>query len=140
MSSLSSSLDVLFNKMESFISTKTIIGEPVTVGEIIILPLIEVTFGVGAGSHGNDRDKDKSQIDGGGLGAKLAPSAILVVQNGTAQLVNVKNQDSLNKVIDMVPGIVSKFDFFNGSKKDSSKEGVKASAEDKTINDADTSQ
>ena len=33
----------------------------------------------------------------------MTPCAVLVIQNGTTKLVNVKNQDGLTKVLDMVP-------------------------------------
>lgn len=122
MSSLTNSLDTLFNKMEGFISSKTVIGEPINIGEVIIVPLVDVSVGVGAGSYAK---KDAvSENAGGGLGAKIIPSAVLVVQNGSVQLVDVKGKDSVNKLIDMVPGIVSKFDFssFFKGKGDSSEE------------------
>lgn len=40
---------------------------------------------------------------------KLTPSAVLVIQNGTTKLVNIKNQDGLTKVLDMVPDFVDRF-------------------------------
>ena len=46
---------------------------------------------------------------GGGMGGKMSPSAVLVIQNGTTKLVNVKNQDGITKVLDMVPDFVNKF-------------------------------
>ena len=33
MSEVSSNLEVLFNKMENFVSTKTVIGDPITIGK-----------------------------------------------------------------------------------------------------------
>lgn len=45
----------------------------------------------------------------GGMGGKITPSAVLVIQNGTTKLVNIKNQDGLTKVLDMVPDFVNKF-------------------------------
>ena len=104
-----SNLDSLFSKMENFISTKTVVGEPITVGDITMLPLIDVSVGVGAGASGNKGEKDSKGKNLGGLGAKITPSAILVIQNGTVQLVNVKNTGSVDKLLNMVPGILSKF-------------------------------
>ena len=40
MSEVSSNLEVLFNKMENFVSTKTVIGDPITIGKVILVPLI----------------------------------------------------------------------------------------------------
>ena len=71
----------------------------------IILPLVDVSFGVGAGAFSEDK-KDKA---GGGMGGKIQPSAILVIKDGQTRLVNVKNQDSMTKILDMVPDVIEKF-------------------------------
>ena len=56
---------------------------------------------------------------------------MLVVQNGSVQLVDVKNQNSINKLIDMVPGVVSKFNLSSFFKKDETEENIEESTEDK---------
>ena len=43
------------------------------------------------------------------MGGKMTPSAILVIKDGQTKLVNVKNQDSMTKILDMVPDLVNKF-------------------------------
>ena len=43
------------------------------------------------------------------MGGKIMPSAVLVIQNGTTKLVNIKNQDGITKILDMVPDFVNKF-------------------------------
>ena len=43
------------------------------------------------------------------MGGKIQPSAVLVIQNGQTKLVNVKNQDGMTKILDMVPDIVNRF-------------------------------
>ena len=132
---VSESLNILFNKMENFITSKTVVGEAISMGDVLILPLVDVSFGVGAGGAAsdkkNDSEKNKNQGgNGGGLGAKLTPSAVIVVTNGNVQLINLKHQDSVSKLIDMAPGIVSKFNldgFF--SKGDKSKSKAEAEIE-----------
>lgn len=115
----------LFKGMDSFITTKTVIGEAVHIGDTIILPLVEVTFGVGAGAF----SQDKKNNAGGGLGGKITPSAVLVIQNGNTKLVNIKNQDSITKIIDMVPELVDKFTSKTSAKKTSTAdESAKAAA------------
>ena len=47
---LGNNLDVLFSKAEELISTKTVIGEAITIGEIVLVPIIEVAVGAGAGN------------------------------------------------------------------------------------------
>lgn len=67
--------------------------------------MVDVTFGVGAGAF----EGDKKSNGGGGMTGKMTPSAVLVIQNGTTKLVNIKNQDGLTKVLDMVPDFVDRF-------------------------------
>ena len=100
-----STVSSLFKGMDHFISSKTVVGDAITVGNTIILPLVDVTFGVGAGAASND----KKNNGGGGLGGKISPSAVLVIKDGNIRLVNVKNQDAVTKVLDMIPDFVDKF-------------------------------
>ncbi len=108
-SNFKNTVDSLFTGMDNFISTKTVIGEAVHIGDTIILPLVDVMFGVGAGATEGTPSSKPAGAGGGGLGAKITPSAILVIQNGHTKLVNVKNQESLTKIIDMVPDIMDRF-------------------------------
>ena len=98
-------VESLFKGMESFITSKTVVGDAITVGDTIILPLIDVSFGVGAGAA----NAEKKNNGGGGMGGKMSPSAVLVIKNGSTKLVNIKNQDAVTKVLDLVPDIVDKF-------------------------------
>ena len=100
-----STVESLFKGMDSFITTKTVVGEAIQLGDTILLPLVDVSFGVGAGASGSD----KKNNGGGGMGGKVTPSAVLVISNGTTKLVNIKNQDGLTKILDMVPDFIQKF-------------------------------
>ena len=62
-------------------------------------------MGAGAGA----RDKEKSGGVGGGVTAKMSPSAVLVIKDGQTRLVNIKQQDTITKVLDMVPDLIDKF-------------------------------
>ncbi len=100
-------VDSLLRGMDTVLSSKTVVGEPISVGDTIILPLVDVSFGVGAGA-GNNSGKG-SASGAGGLGGKMTPSAVLVIKNGSTKLVNIKNQDTMTKVLDMIPDLVDKF-------------------------------
>ena len=106
-----STVESLFKGMDSFITTKTVVGDAIHIGDTIILPLVDVSFGVGAGAF----LQDKKNYAGGGMGGKITPSAVLVIQNGTTKLVNIKNQDGVTKILDMVPDFVNKFTSRNGA-------------------------
>ncbi len=114
----SSVVDSLLKGMDNILSTKTVVGEATQIGDTIILPLVDVSFGVGAGAGVND--EKKSQNGAGGLGGKMTPSAVLVIgKNGSARLVNIKNQDTVTKILDMVPDILDRF-----GKKDKEEEKI----------------
>ena len=113
MSKVKENLQGLFSKLEEYVSTKTVVGEPVHIGDVILIPLVDVSFGMGtalvADTEENESKKGGRDGGGGALGAKMTPSAVVVISGGTVQLVNIKNQESVNKVLDMIPGILSKF-------------------------------
>lgn len=100
-------VESLLRGMDTVLSTKTVVGEATQVGDTIILPLVDVTFGVGAGA-GNNTQKGTGS-GAGGLGGKMTPSAVLVIKNGSTKLVNIKNQDTVTKILDMLPDLVDKF-------------------------------
>ena len=95
-------LEILMNKIEDFVSSKTVVGEAVKIGEVTLVPLVDVSVGVGAGGAENG-------AGGGALGAKITPSAVLAISNGSVQLVNIKNQDTITKILDMIPDVVDRF-------------------------------
>lgn len=66
----------LFKGMDSFITSKTVVGDAVHIGDTIILPLVDVSFGVAAGAFAGE----KKQNAGGGMGAKISPVRFLLSQ------------------------------------------------------------
>ena len=106
--SFNNTVDSLFKGMDNFITTKTVIGDAVRFEDgTIVLPLVDVSFGVAAGAFTNDTAKKNN--GGGGMGGKIQPSAVLVIKDGNSKLVNVKNQDGITKLLDMVPEFMEKF-------------------------------
>ena len=98
-------VEALFKGMDGVVSSKTVIGEAIHIDDTIILPLVDVSFAIGAGSFSGDK-KDKGA---GGIGGKMTPSAVLVIRDGMTRLVNIKNQDTMTKILDMVPELVNRF-------------------------------
>ncbi len=108
-------VQALMNGVEGHLSTKTIVGEPIKCDETFIFPMADVSFGIAAGSF----NQEKKSNGTGGAGARMTPSAVLIVQNGTARVVNIKDKDSVNKLIDMVPDLLSKISDLIGNNKTS---------------------
>lgn len=105
MADFNQTVGSLFKGMDAFLSTKTVVGEPTKIGDTIILPLVDVNFGVAAGAFTKEGNKNSA---GGGMGGKMSPSAVLVIQNGRAKMISVKSTDTVSKIMDMIPEIIDK--------------------------------
>ena len=107
--SMKESLDSVFTNLEKFIKTETVIGEPIVVGEVTLVPIISVMFGCGAGGGtGGDNKGMTGDGSGGGGGARISPNAILVIKKDEVTMLPVKGKNNLDNLINMVPDIVSK--------------------------------
>lgn len=102
-------VEALFQGVDAVISSRTVVGDAIHINDTIILPLVDVSFAVGAGAFNGDKSGEKKEKGAGGLGGKMTPSAVLVIQNGTTRLVNIKNQDTITKILDMVPDVLDRF-------------------------------
>ena len=76
-----SSVDELLKGLEGFVSSKTVVGEPIQVNDATIIPLVDM----------------------------ISPCAVLIIQKGMAKVVNIKNQDLTTKIVDMVPDLINRF-------------------------------
>lgn len=98
-------VESLFQGMDGVISSKTVVGDAIHINGTIILPLVDVSFGIGAGSFTGEK-KERGM---GGIGGKMSPSAVIVIQDGRTKLINIKNQDTITKILDMIPDVVDRF-------------------------------
>lgn len=98
-------VEALFRGMDGVVTSKTVVGDAIHINGTIILPLVDVSFGIGAGSFSGEK-KERGM---GGIGGKMSPSAVIVIQDGKTKLVNIKNQDTITKILDMVPDVVDRF-------------------------------
>ena len=105
-------VDALFQGIDGVVSSKTVVGDAIHIGGTIILPLVDVSFAVGAGAF----NAEKKERGAGGIGGKMTPCAVLVIQGGHTKLVNIKNQDTITKILDMVPDVIDKFSSGKDSK------------------------
>lgn len=103
-SNFKNTIETLFNGMDAFLSTKTVVGEAIHIGDTILLPLVNVTFGAGAGAF----SKQSESSAGGGMGGKMTPAAVLVITNGSTRMINLNSNHGLDKILDMAPDFVSK--------------------------------
>lgn len=122
-----STMAALFKGMDGFISSKTVVGEPISFPDgTTIVPLVDVSFGAGAGAFASDQKKKDNGV--GAMNGKISPSSVLVLKDGSVRLVNLKNQDSITRVMDLIPEVTSRVQAMLGSAK-----GAKAGPDDQTI-------
>jgi uncharacterized spore protein YtfJ len=102
-------LDLIFDNLEKFIKTETIIGEPIIVGEVTLVPIVSVTFGGGAGGGIDHNSKEMNGIgSGGGIGARISSDAILVIKKDEVTMIPIKEKSNLDSLLNMLPDIFSK--------------------------------
>ena len=61
--SFNNTVESLFKGMDSFITTKTVVGDAIHIGDTIILPLVDVSFGVAAGAFSQEKKNTDDIID-----------------------------------------------------------------------------
>ncbi len=109
------------DKIKEMVDVNTVIGEPMVLADgMTLIPVSRVSYGFASG--GSDLPTKGSQElfgGGGGAGINIIPIAFLVVKEGNVRVVPmVSTPDSINQIVNMVPGVVDKIGgFFNKDKK-----------------------
>ena len=94
----------LLDNAGGVIASKSVVGEPVIVGDTTLIPLNDVMIGAGAGSN-SGTDKNAGL---GGFTAKMSPCAVLIIRGDVTKVVNVRTQDAVTKLVDMIPDVVDR--------------------------------
>lgn len=95
--------DVL-NELEKFIKVETVIGKPIVTGDVTIIPLVDVSFGMGFGFNG----ETNNDIQGGGIGGNLSPNSVLIIDGKDTKLISIKDSGS---VTTLIPQVLDKLNF-----------------------------
>ena len=111
-------MEAMYDKLDKFLKTETVIGEPMDFGKVKVVPIVTASFGMGGGL-GEDTKKDgKSEGGGGGLGCRISPTALLVITGDEeVELVQIDAKRSLDKLIDIAPELISRVESFKNSSK-----------------------
>ena len=87
--------------------SETIIGEPVTVGDKTVIPIVKISFGFGAGGGQGDDQKRTGFGGGGGGGARIEPAAFIIMDESGVRLLPV-GKGKWDTIIDAIPNIAKK--------------------------------
>lgn len=101
------SMGVLFEHLENMLTAKTVFGEPMTVGDVTLIPVVDITFGAAAG--GGSEKGERGDGAGGGAGAKMTATAVIVVRGSEVQVMKLKHAATVDRILDLVPDLVRSF-------------------------------
>lgn len=103
-------LATLLDKVKALAKTETVVGDPIEVKDTTLIPIskISIGFATGGGEHGTENNK--SGGDGAGGGISVIPIAVVIVKEGKESklLWLEKENSSVNKLLDLVPGILDR--------------------------------
>lgn len=103
-------LSTLLDKVKTLAKTETVVGDPIVVQDTTLVPIskIRIGFATGGGEQGADNSKNSGDAAGGGV--SVTPIAVVVVKEGKdSKLLWLEKEDSsVNKLLDLVPGILDK--------------------------------
>ncbi len=113
-------LETILEKLRSLASTETVIGEPVELGDVTLMPVIKMSIGFGAGGGEGTLVEDKSgkgSGGGGGGGAQVTPIGFLIWDGDEVRFISV-GKGKVESLIETVPELMTKFGIkFKGGKK-----------------------
>lgn len=104
-------MNITMEKIKEMVDVNTIVGTPITAADgTLIIPVSKVSYGFASGGSDLPTKNENKDLFGGGSGAgvTIQPIAFLTVYQGNVRLINVGNSDSIEKVLEMFPGVVDK--------------------------------
>jgi uncharacterized spore protein YtfJ len=112
---IESLVDTVLAKLREAAQTETVIGKPITVKNITLVPVSHVSIGFGAGGGKQGRDGKGGECTGGGV--SIEPLAFVVIRDDKVEIISMKGEDStIGKVIELIPEVVEKIRDFRGKK------------------------
>jgi sporulation protein YtfJ len=109
--SVSAKIEATIGQIKNVVDVNTIIGEPITVGEVTILPVSKVTYGFASGGSDLPTKTNKELFaGGGGAGVTLSPVAFLIIEESGVRILEIssKYNDGLDRAITMAPDIIDR--------------------------------
>ena len=113
MEEVDSLVKTTLGEIEKVLSTRTVVGEPITVEGATLIPLISVGFGFGAGGgSGRAEAKQKGEGSGGGTGggAWVKPIAVVIVDKQGVRIEPIKGglTAAIEKIGETIPQMIEK--------------------------------
>lgn len=105
------------NELEKLVSTKTVVGEPITAAGKTIIPISKISMGFGSGGGEGKKENEEGFGGGGGAGAKIEPLAFIVVSEEKTEIFRISERHDFGKLAELVPEVVDTFKEIRGKMK-----------------------
>ncbi len=126
-------------ELREIAKSETVIGQPVTVGDRTVIPVVKISVGFGAGGGQGEDEKQRGGFGGGGGGgAKIEPAAFIVVEKDDVRVL-AAGKGKWETLFESIPELAKKFSKMAGKfKSDSDKDSdEKPSESDHTDSSGD---
>lgn len=109
------------SKIREMVDVNNVIGEPITVDGVTIIPVSKVSVGFGGGGSDFAKKPDAGELPfGGGVGGgvKVNPICFLIVKDGNVRMMPVAAPASTtaDRIVEMVPDTLDKIAAFIDSR------------------------
>ncbi len=103
-------MDTTMEKLRTMVDANIITGTPITVGDITMIPVSKVAFGLATGGSDFPTKSDKQLFGGGGgAGVTVSPIAFIVISGENVKMLPVYNElTTVEKMVSMAPEIIEK--------------------------------
>ena len=113
MEEVDSLVKTTLGEIEKVLSTRTVVGEPITIQGATLVPLISVGFGFGAGgASGRGEAKQKGEGTGGGTGggAWVKPIAIVIIDKEGVRIEPIRGgmATAIERIGETIPQMIEK--------------------------------
>jgi uncharacterized spore protein YtfJ len=107
------SLGAVGQSIERLISSKTVIGDPIKIGDITLVPVVDVLFGLGSGAGGaspssrasGDETSPAASGTGFATGARISPRALIVVKANQVEVYPLGAGNPVERILDRLPSL-----------------------------------
>lgn len=113
MAEVESVVKTTLEEIEKVLSTKTVVGEPMTIEGNTLIPLISIGFGFGAGAGTGRGEKQKGEGTGAGTGggAGVKPVAVIIVNKEGVRIESIMGSmaTAMERIGEAIPKAMEKW-------------------------------
>jgi uncharacterized spore protein YtfJ len=113
--SLSDVIKTALDQINFIAKTETVIGQPITAGNVTLIPVSRVSIGFAAGGGGGEGKSASGAGTGGGV--TVTPVAFISILDDRVQVHPMERNDpSLSKILSLAPELIKQASKFMGKK------------------------